>query len=67
MRKSYAFIVVIGDSIVAGLRRYPAVWRNFILRYKTSNLGIGGDQIENVLWRISDKVYKISRYTLRYQ
>ena len=67
MRKSYAFIVVIGDSIVAGLRRYPAVWRNFILRYKTSSLGIGGDQIENVLWHISDKVYKISRYTLRYQ
>ena len=56
MRKSYASVVVIGDSIVAGLRRYPTVWRNFILQYKTVNLGIGGDQIENVLWRINDIV-----------
>ena len=51
--KTYASVVVIGDSIVAGLRRYPTVWRNFILQYKTVNLGIGGDRIENVLWRIN--------------
>ena len=56
LRKSYASVVVIGDSIVAGLRRYPTVWRNFILQYKTVNLGIGGDQIENVLWHIDDIV-----------
>ena len=49
LRKSY-------DSIVAGLRRYPTVWRNFILQYKTVNLGIGRDRIENVLWRINDIV-----------
>ena len=54
LRKSYASMVVIGDSIVAGLRRYPTVWRNFILQYKTVNLGIGGDRIENLLWRIND-------------
>ena len=53
LRKSYASVVVIGDSIVAGLRRYPTVWRNFILQYKTVNVGIGGDRIENVLWRIN--------------
>ena len=28
----------------------------FILQYKTVNLGIGGDQIENVLWRMNDIV-----------
>ena len=49
-------MVVIGDSIVAGLRRYPTVWRNFILQYKTVNLGTGGDQTENILWRIGDIV-----------
>ena len=49
-------MVVIGNSIVAGLRHYPTVWRNFILQYKTVNLGIGGDRIENVLWRINDIV-----------
>ena len=56
LRKSYASAMVIGDSIVAGLRRYPTVCRNFILQYKTINLGIGGVRIENVLWRINDIV-----------
>ena len=51
LRKSYASVVVIGDSIVAGLRRRPTVWRDFILRYKTINLGTGGDR-----WRINDMV-----------
>ena len=55
LRKSYAS-VVIGDSIVAGLRRYPTAWRDFILQYKTINLGIRGDRVENVLGRINDIV-----------
>ena len=38
------------------LRHYPTVWRNFILQYKTINLGTGGDWIENVLWCINDTV-----------
>ena len=54
--KSYASVVVIGDSIVAALKRYQTVWRNFISQYKTVNLGIGGHRIENVLWRINDIV-----------
>ena len=56
LRKSYASVVVIGDSIVAGLRCYQIVWRDFILQSKTINLGIGGDQVENVLRRINDIV-----------
>ena len=56
LRKSYASVVVIGDSIVAGLRRYPTVWRDFILRYETINLEIGRDRLENVLWHINDIV-----------
>ena len=53
-------MVVIGDSIVAVLRCYPTVWRNVILQYKTINLGIGGDRIENVLWCINDIVLRKS-------
>ena len=60
LRKSYASVVVIGDSNVVGLRRYPRVWRNFILQYKTVNLRIGGDRCENVLWRINDIVLRKS-------
>ena len=56
LRKSYASVLVIGDSIVAGFTHYPTIWRNFILRYKTIKLGIRGEGIENVLWRINDIV-----------
>ena len=56
LRKSYASVVVIGVSVVAGLRGYPTVWRSFIYQYKTVTLGIGGDRIENVLWSINDIV-----------
>ena len=64
LRKSYASVVVIGDLVVAGLRHYPTVWRKFILQYKTVNLGIGGDGMENVLWSINDIVLpKSIRYT----
>ena len=54
LRESNTPVVVISDSIEAGLRRYTTVCRNFIFQYKTINLGIGGDRIENVLWRIND-------------
>ena len=54
LRESNTPVVVISDSIEAGLRRYTTVCRNFILQYKTINLGIGGDRIENVLLRINN-------------
>ena len=54
LRESNTPVVVISDSIEAGLRRYTTVCRNFILQYKTINLGIGGDRTANVLWRIND-------------
>ena len=56
IKKSHAFLVVIGDSIVAGLRRNPTVWITLLSRYKIINLGIGGDQPENLLWRVNDIV-----------
>ena len=47
---------MIGDSIVASLRRYSTKWRNFIFRYKTINLWIGGDRIENIFRHINNIV-----------
>ena len=40
--------MVIGNSIVAGLRRCSIVLSNFFNR--TINLGIGGDLVKNVLY-----------------
>ena len=52
LKNSAAPIIIIGDSIGTGLRRYRHIWRNY---FKDAlNLGIGGDRIENVLWRARD-------------
>ena len=48
--KSNATTLLIGDSVVAGLSRYPNVWKKYFLR-NSVNFGIGGDCVENVLWR----------------
>ena len=41
--------LLLGDSIVAGLSRYPNVWNEYLVPINTLNLGIGGDRVENVL------------------
>ena len=41
--------LILGDSIVAGLRRYPKVWNGYLAPMSVLNLGIGGDRVENVL------------------
>ena len=48
--KSNATTLLIGDSIKAGLSSYPNVWKKYFLR-NSVNFGIGGDRVENVLWR----------------
>ena len=39
-------------TIATGLRRYRHIWRNYFK--DAHNFGIGGDCIENVLWRARD-------------
>ena len=43
--------VLLGDSIVYHLQRYPNIWNRFRQR-NFINMGIRGDLIQNVLWRI---------------
>ena len=44
-------MILIGESIVAGLSRYPTFWKKYLQPLNSINLGISGDRIENVLWR----------------
>ena len=48
---SKTILVLIGDSIVAGLSRYANIWRSFFKIFDTLNYGIGGDCTQHVLWR----------------
>ena len=51
-------ILLIGDSITQqwgsplDTGKLNAAWQRYFHRYKTLNLGIGGDKTQNVLWRL---------------
>ena len=47
---SKTILVLIGDSIVAGLSRYANIWQTFFKTFHTLNYGIGGDRTQHVLW-----------------
>ena len=42
--------ILLGDSIIAGSLRYPNIWYKFF-NENTINCGVGGDKVQNVLWR----------------
>ena len=42
-------VLLVGDSITM---QWGAAWQKHFGRYKTVNLGIGGDKTQNVLWRL---------------
>ena len=50
-------ILIIGDSIVANLCFFPETWNHFFARYNTSNLGVAGDKVEHVRWRIQNSTF----------
>ena len=43
--------LLIDDSIIAGLSRYSNIWKRYFKPLYAINCGIGGDRVENVLWR----------------
>ena len=42
------------DSSMAGLHRYYKIWNNFFQPVDALNCGIGGDKVQNVLWRVQN-------------
>ena len=52
MIRQQARVAILGDSIVEGLARYPAVWNDHLKPFNTVNCGIGGDSIQHLLWRV---------------
>jgi len=47
-------VVLIGDSIIKNLSYFKDIWHNYFGVKGFINCGIGGDQVQNVLWRVKD-------------
>ena len=53
-KRLHPSVLLIGDSIVAGLSRYQMVWKKYFKQYKALNYGIPGDRTHHILWRAED-------------
>ena len=42
--------LLIGDSLISNLNRYPDVWNNSFSIHNTLNFGIQVVKIQNILW-----------------
>ena len=49
-------VVLLRDTLVTNLARYPAVWDHHLAPLHAVNCGIDGDRTQNVRWRI-EKMY----------
>jgi lysophospholipase L1-like esterase len=52
-KKGGVEILFLGDSLTEGWRD-NAVWRGRYVRRRAANFGVGGDTVENVLWRVEN-------------
>ena len=53
-QKGEAQVVFLGDSITAGWNGQKALFEKEYGQYKAANFGIGGDQVQHVLWRVEN-------------
>ena len=53
-KKGEAQVVFLGDSITAGWGGQKALFEKEYAQYKAANFGIGGDQVQHVLWRVEN-------------
>lgn len=54
VQRTHCKILLLGDSMVKGLGRYPKIWRSHFASLGALNFGIGGDRTQHVLWRIQN-------------
>ena len=53
-KRLHPSVLLIGDSIVAGLSSYKMVWNEYFKPYKSTKLWHPRDRTQHVLWRAED-------------
>ena len=46
LNKSKAKLLIIGDSLISDLSRYPEIWRKYFSNHGALNLGIAGNKAQ---------------------
>ena len=54
LNQSSAKMLLIGDSIISSLGRYPEIWKKYFSCHNTLNFSIPGDKNQHVLWIIQN-------------
>ena len=54
LNNSKAKMLIVGDSLVSNLSRYPEIWKNCFVNHGDLNFGISRDKTQNVLWRVNN-------------
>ena len=65
LQESPAKVILIGDSLISNLNRYPDVWKNYFSIHNTLNFGIQGVKIQNILWRLNNLNFS-KNYSIKY-
>ncbi|AEC01945.1 GDSL-type esterase/lipase family protein [Parasphaerochaeta coccoides] len=52
LKNKKAETVFLGDSLTRRWEEHEDLWKRFFSPYTPENFGIGGDAIENILWRV---------------
>ena len=58
-------VILIGDSLISNLSRYPDVWKNSFSMHDKLNSGIQDDKNQNILWRLNNLNFSKNR-SLKY-
>ena len=53
-------VLLIGDSIIANFSKFSPIFDKHFSKFYPLNFGIGGDKIQNVLWRIINMSFPLS-------
>ena len=54
LQESPVEIILIGDSLISNVNRYPNVWKNYFSIHIMLNFGIHSDKIQNILWQLNN-------------
>ena len=59
LNNSKAKMLIVGNSLVSNISRYPEIWRKSFINHGTLNFGIAGYKAQNVLWRVNNFYFYI--------